>query len=1025
MYEDKLGSSPTAFGGESDPTSSDLSNQESLQRIRNSIQTLNDQRLKTKWYGTDTTVNAGLEKPQEQGLIGKTLDFVSRPLYGVVGATKHFVGQGSDSLYMDIADNMEKNKNTFGDVLRTAGAPGIVSAPLGLALDIGMDPVNWLTVGTSALLPRVTVGAYRGFSEGSGILRGMGTAAKSGVLEKANTIGKFTPFLRKTETFSKFGKKVLGATSEWEALSGRTAADIVQNTGLLASFNKTVGTAVNKMIDSVPGARNFFEEVLAYRADRWVDQIRKKDIMVGALGNNIDYSGMAKEAAAGRNFDDLLNKKIKFEPFVEKANIEFIEKTHSKENFPGTLGRDILDPELDKLSLSPSNKDVEKAMATLSSVKGIDMEKIKGAMPKVVNDVDDAITLGKKPNLGGSVGNEEIMKNLYGESGMSLNDMGITTEDIKNIVKSGVLGDTGVRWYDNTMRSVKNFQISGFKNKEKTLKIGSAVLDGLDKIMGIFHAAVVEANPTSHANNIVSNYFMRFITTGFNDDSFKNLSLARKVIMNKPGAAAELDKMIPNSMRELFKTELRGAAMGTFGSIDFLDTKYTSEIVRAAAQSQGFIKETVSASEIEGYVKKTLDEAKVLADKIESGTTNVRKLQSSGKEFSSLDLGTSQTANEFYGSPVNAKMMQAISDKASKTPLNVADPASWIWHTLDFTFNKMAAMYTKEDQMFKLSSFIDSAITGLTKNQIQKISPLLTISPEEIELGKIAVGGEFRYRLSPTNALKLANITHLNYNAMPAAVKILRNIPLLNSPFVSFTYAMAVKTGQTLAYNPAAFNKVTFAMKELSGDKSPLEKKALDTKFYSYLNQPGMFKLPFFDKYPTYLNLTNMIPYYSLNIFNPSMSKYGDTLPEQLVEGIQKSPFLKNPIASTMFDYLVVPQILGDSIQPQGQFGQPLYPYDATGVEKAMYGTRSLAESFFPGVLAYAGLLTPQAMAEYLPSYKWRKLTRAVAGKNQLGVSTKENPVSSTIRALLQTSGVPVQAPVNTSFSQNNSNSSK
>jgi hypothetical protein len=253
---------------------------------------------------------------------------------------------------------------------------------------------------------------------------------------------------------------------------------------------------------------------------------------------------------------------------------------------------------------------------------------------------------------------------------------------------------------------------------------------------------------------------------------------------------------------------------------------------------------------------------------------------------------------------------------------------------------------------------------------------------------------------------------------MPAAVRVLRNFPLLGSPFVSFMYGMTLKTGQTLAYNPSAFNKVTFAMNDFGGTKTPLEKKALNTEFYSYLNKPGMFRTPFLDQNPIYLNLSSMIPYYSLNMFNPTQTQYGDTMPEQLMQYIQSSPIIKDPVGSTLFDYLIQPLILGEAIRPQGQFGQPLYPVDATALEKFGYGARSLGEAYVPNIMSYAGLLTPEAAADYIPSYRWRQLSRAKAGKNPIGISSKESAASRTMRAVFQASGVPVQAPMNTSFTQ-------
>jgi hypothetical protein len=227
-------------------------------------------------------------------------------------------------------------------------------------------------------------------------------------------------------------------------------------------------------------------------------------------------------------------------------------------------------------------------------------------------------------------------------------------------------------------------------------------------------------------------------------------------------------------------------------------------------------------------------------------------------------------------------------------------------------------------------------------------------------------------------------------------------------------YGMALKTGQTLAYNPSAFNKVTFAMNEYGGTKTPLEKKALTGSYYSYLTQPGMFRVPgeFFDKNPIYLNLANMIPYYSLNMFNPIQTTYGNTWKEKLAQTFQTLPVMKDPLGSTLFDYIVQPLILGEAIRPQGQFGQPLYPVDATGIEKLGYGLRSLGEAFVPNVAAYAGAVTPENVAQYIPSYRWRQLALSKYGKNQLGITGKESKSSRFMRTLLQATGILVQAPV-------------
>ena len=180
-----------------------------------------------------------------------------------------------------------------------------------------------------------------------------------------------------------------------------------------------------------------------------------------------------------------------------------------------------------------------------------------------------------------------------------------------------------------------------------------------------------------------------------------------------------------------------------------------------------------------------------------------------------------------------------------------------------------------------------------------------------------------------------------------------------------------------------------------------------------------MMRMPFFEKNPIYVNMASMIPYYSLNMFNPTKTTYGNSVREQVTQAVQDSPIMKDPLGSTLFDYFIQPLILGEATRPQGQFGQPLYPIDATLLEKTGYGARTLGEAFFPNILQYggvaAGLVAP-GTADYVPSYRWRQLSRATEGKNQLGISSKENATQRTLRTLASASGIPVQSPVNTTF---------
>ena len=223
--------------------------------------------------------------------------------------------------------------------------------------------------------------------------------------------------------------------------------------------------------------------------------------------------------------------------------------------------------------------------------------------------------------------------------------------------------------------------------------------------------------------------------------------------------------------------------------------------------------------------------------------------------------------------------------------------------------------------------------------------------------------------------------------------------------FYSFQYAMAAKMWQTLASNPAALNKITFGIHELSGNKTPLEKEALKTPYYNFYNSPGMMKLPFFQENPLYLNVANMIPYYSMNMFMPSERKYQASLGDNIVAAIDKTPILKDPVGQTLFDYFIQPLIIKDSL-PQGQFWQPLYPQWTSALGKVWYAAKNLAEAPLPSTVAALAPFTPQSALDYVPSYRWRQLWYAFQGKTPLGAKATEAPASRVLRVLWSIAGV-------------------
>jgi hypothetical protein len=296
-------------------------------------------------------------------------------------------------------------------------------------------------------------------------------------------------------------------------------------------------------------------------------------------------------------------------------------------------------------------------------------------------------------------------------------------------------------------------------------------------------------------------------------------------------------------------------------------------------------------------------------------------------------------------------------------------------------------------------------------------------------LEPIIEGGEKLYRLRPLAAADVATEAYMNYSAMPDFVKVMRALPIIGSNFFSFQYAIAAKTAKTAISNPAVFNKVGYMLSEFSGARSPQEKAALEEKYNEYLKSPTVVNI----MGAMNTDLKGLIPWYTMNMFNPSEKTYTDTPQGNALKILDQIPVFQTPVGQVLKDYWIQPMILSGTGQaPQGQFGQPLYPsFDVNGkpIEaglgtKAFYGARTYAESFVPGALGYLGFLNAFAglspeVIEYLPSYRGRTAAEATQGRTSIGKIAKEDAFRRSLRAAVGMAGLPLY-PLNVTTTSSN-----
>jgi hypothetical protein len=1011
-YQSNLNNSPTAFSGAA-PTSGDISNQTSLSKIQTSIQALQNQKLSAQWYPPAQKTSDPNGDPGSGGtnFIGEALDYLGRPVRGIVGAVQHFTGQGTDSLLNDVASNMTTGNEYFGDVLSKAGAPSWVSAPLGIALDIALDPVNWATMGEAALVPKIAGGLIRGGVDGAAI------AAKAGVLEKAATVGKYVPgfgtyFGDGSQAFTTLGQKTLAATNDYESLTGNTADALVQQRGMgYGNTRIPLSTVISKVADAVPGGQKVLS-TLVYDPVNWVKQTVQMDIIKRAFGSAgiVDLNGALKAQSEGKSIDEFMKP--------AQQTIESMPFQPAEDLSSASTPADII-----------SQKEVDTALAALPPEIGA---RLAAAAPDMTSKVDDIAEINKNPDVG--VTGDALTNGLRilneGSGGSPM-----TLEDVAAVMNSGVMGETGVQWFDNMMQGIKDFRATVDANGQRIGGIGETTLNYYDKMMGLFRGAKVGGSPTGHLNSIFGNAIMNHLGIGdIGPDYFLRYKQAFDLYGNVPGSAAKLQGQLMDAgvwgqqvISDL--KQMPTAVMGTFGEMpSFLDADTTARmlmqnIVSEAGKVSGMNTAGMTAEQLAPYVDEGMKDlesfrASLPADVdrgVMGGTSIVRKMKG---DISKMDVPTDMVSQELFDKPAAREMFDYIAEKAK------ADPKNPFWWAMDTVYNKMTNQYSKWDQISKMATFLRSTVDGYTLPQLIKARHLIDINPEDLSV--LEKDGIKRYRLNARKGVELTNALYMNYAAMPSAMRVLRNMPIVGSPFASFMYGMALKTGQAIAYNPAAFNKVGFAMNELGGTPTPLEKQALTSPIYSYLKQPGMYRVPFTDANPLYINLSNVIPYYSMNMFNPSQQNYDtSSIGNSFAQFIDASPFVKDPLGSILFNNIVQPAILSEGTQPQGQFGQNIWPADADFLTKLGYTTRDLTESVVPGVGAFAGLaggLAAPGLTNYVPLYRYRNLANAVQGKNVYGIAGKEPVASRTARGILSAVGVPVQAPVNLTFAPNSTN---
>ena len=1010
----QLQSSQTAYIPGATPTPEDISLDTKLTANKSALDRAQGAMIRQQWYGptqADTSTDPSVAG-NEGGWWENAIGSLQKPLNAIEGTAEYITGHGTGD-YANTVNTALSEGHTFGTLLQKMNVPKIVAAPLGFAMDVGFDPVNWATVGSSALIPRLGLGAVKGFSKGGleGALDAVKQGAISNIGAKVSNAASFIPSLRDSDMIQNLGKTAVAAS---EAYGKTTGTDVLQKLGKgvfgVTDLNqgKTLGNLVEQQMLKLPHGEDMVNMFKYSPGIDWVKQAELKDQVM-------------KLAEGQGSFLERLPNAVD-NNMTYSANGDRLASLFDPSNAPWT----------GSATTAPGSAISEQTKSVLSQIKSI---------------ADSGDFIARDTTGLASTGDPiENAKRILDEAGIDYK-----MKDLVSAYDNLSLNKTGVKWYDNATNAIKNFKLSdidaldthnpdsmlsGIENKKLASVVGKITdtkmagdtMNAYQSFINLFKRSKVGASLSAYMNMTMGNLVMYHLSGGdvTNPDFYKTMKSTWDMLRGKNSD----EFLVNNIFGDLgnwsdFMDSNRGTFSRTFGfDPRFIGVKATTDkiiqtgkdlgIMTAKNQDQVFQSLKEALSETSSLLHDSVDASNadrgVLGQVIDNSLKNrknpltspIQMTESLMKEKNPVTsmLPTDWASNELTGNSTYAQnFLKTIAEKAK-----TGNPG---YKILDAMFNKGMSWYGRIDQTYRLATAIHRVSNGMTEQELKLLSRFVPLSAEDDIMPATTIkNGQKMYHLTPEAATRASNETYVNYNAMPGAVRVLRTMPIFGAPFASFGYAMMQKTGKALLNNPAAFTKISSLLSEISGAQTPLEKQALTSKYNSYLNAPGMVKLPFFQDNPIYANLASMIPYYTMNMVTPSERKYGSTMSQDVMAIIDKSPFLKDPIGQTLFDYFIQPMMLQKGDIPQGQFGQPIYPSGATTLQKAGYATRDIIDAAVPGVASYAGLVTPEAAAKYIPSYKWRTLAEAKAGKDVLGVTTTEPAISRTIRALLSSAGI-------------------
>jgi hypothetical protein len=1055
-----LQNSPTAYADGVPATSSDIALGAKLTGLNKTIDTIKSNQLRNQWYGpqsNSTTTQTGTQADQvpssNPNWIVSGLSALQKPLNAITGAEQWALGKGSKSdLFGNINDAMSKGL-TAGDVLKQYGVPRGVQIPLGFMLDVFQDPINWITAGSEALIPRVGMGLVKGAEEG-GIEGGLAAAKEGLVSGLARKVSKVLPYNRDWLTgaakvategepvvagladkfsdaykgfINNVGSKAISSSDAYDALTGTNVYDKLGKNLLGGTFK--VGDAIDAGVRSLPHG-DAIADAFKYSVPNQVKVEQVKDIVKQVS----DKVGVVMSHENGQDVVQDISTILKPGSGTNLVK-QITNRTQSIIGAADTVGTTKVADTLDNAQKLLAYAGEDASLKNLLNYNPEDLVKAyKVQLPGTtgVGWYDDIMSRGKGLKMPDPVSADG--KAIFGADGKKI--LGETL--VKPITMAEVLDKMGAGTLAKSM---------GIYDKVQDWTPFTKILKANDTMLSLFKVFKVPASLSAHfyawSGNMTMGWMLglpvddlRFAGSVMQAHKFlsgnQDALWIRNNFFNEINSMADFMENHPNQFRQAL-----GFGPGAVGDQITADSKIlgsisgpgkTSQFTQAAqVLKQGWDRTDAGHDALIQLLQKV--------DKTPEDLKNITEINAARQGMPSSIETVQKMTGAAKGAPITASELPSgwgvnetlNNNLMNQWKLNIADgaqsatnPMSQLYYkTANVIMNKLPNMYEKIDQSYKLGTVRYLSLIGVPEENLLKIAAQVPITKSDI-VKEVIKAGQKRYLLTPQKASEVAMEAFMNYGAMPDFVKVMRALPIVGSPFLSFSYATAAKAGKTLVNNPSFFNKVAFLINEISGARTPQEKEAMTQKYNQYLNSPTVVNIGHMFGTDVNTDVKTVLPYLTMNMLNSSQKNYDNSFPSQVVEAIDASPFMKHPIGQMLFDYVIQPSILAGTNQvPEMQFGEPLYPsYDVNGNQinpslgtKAFYAGRQAAETLLPGVASYAGLLgsmLPQDVINAIPSFGFRQVANAVNAKNTLGATTAENPLQKTLRALSGRSGLPL-----------------